>query len=334
VKVKIIIVTLITLGFITCKKDKTNPVEDDECPPFDLPDYQPITFGYERFQYKAPHFNPNNSNEFIYHYRDNEQNEYQLYKYNLQTHQKTLVAESGKIWGQPRWSSKGWIAYAHHISYVDYIFIVKDNGDSLSQITSSTSNLSPFWSEDGSQLFWTYSPDLGSYWYLLRKNMTSLVVDTVSNMGGFHKIDVLNNKLLQISNVESGGSTFYGYHLLNSPPFTYDNFNVIKKSEHGSTGGICWHPSKLHFYVTYINGESSGLYRIDVNSLNTELLMKYCRKRYESISASSDGKYLGGERIDSYLEKDENGNITGKIMESSSIYLIDLQTLEETKIEL
>lgn len=168
--------------------------------------------------------------------------------------------------------------------------------------------------------------------------MNSLTIDTVSNLGGFHKVDVLNNKLLQISNIEagieSGSSTYYGYHKLNSIPFTHDNFNVIKKSKQGSTGGICWHPSELYFYVSYLNGEGTGLYRIDVNSLNSIQLIDYCKKRYEAISVSSDGQYLIGERIDSYLEKDAEGNITGTIMERSSIYLIDLQTLEETKIDL
>jgi hypothetical protein len=37
-KVKIIIVTLITLGFLACKKDKTEPIDENECPPFDLPE--------------------------------------------------------------------------------------------------------------------------------------------------------------------------------------------------------------------------------------------------------------------------------------------------------
>lgn len=129
---------LLLFGLFACSKDKVSPLENSlDCEPFDLPDAGVTTIGKERFEYKAPYFNPNNSNEFIYHYRDNEQQEYLLYKYDLQTQQKTLVAESGKIWGQPKWSSNGWIAYTHHISYVDHIFIVKENGDSQSQITST-----------------------------------------------------------------------------------------------------------------------------------------------------------------------------------------------------
>ena len=63
--------------------------------------------------------------------------------------------------------------------------------------------------------------------------------------------------------------------------------------------------------------------------------MDFCdTKRYETISCSADGKKLIGERVDSYLVKDNEGNATGRIMENSSIYLIDLETLEETKINL
>ena len=63
--------------------------------------------------------------------------------------------------------------------------------------------------------------------------------------------------------------------------------------------------------------------------------MVFCdSKRYTKISCSPDGTRLIGERIDSYLEKNSNGSPTGKIIENSNIYLIDLQTLKETKINL
>ena len=74
---------------------------------------------------------------------------------------------------------------------------------------------------------------------------------------------------------------------------------------------------------------------MNINNGSYTKLISFCdSKRYKSISCSPDGLKLIGERIDSYLKKDLNGNPTGQIIEKSSIYLIDLQTLKETKINL
>jgi hypothetical protein len=64
-------------------------------------------------------------------------------------------------------------------------------------------------------------------------------------------------------------------------------------------------------------------------------LMGFCdTKRYKGISCTLDGKKLVAERIDSYLVRDSNGNPTGQVVENSSIYLINFETMEVTKINL
>lgn len=332
-KIKLSIYILIALGTMACHKDKPVPAfeETSDCKGFSKTLPMTTYFTNERFQYKAPHFNPNNSNEFIYHFRDYEQNKFQLVKYSIQTQVKTLIANSGKIHKQPKWSSKGWIAYTHYVNYVDHIYIVKKNGDSLTQITTSPANLNPFWNEDGADLYWTHSPDLGSKWYLMKKSINSLIQDTVSDFWGANSSGLQNNLIIKKINMD--GSAFYGYFDLKNSPLTQNDFKPVSNLS-GSTGGITWGSSGQFFYVTHLNGIDGGLYRIDLNG-NVKCLIKHCdTKRYESISASSDGKYLIGERIDSYLQLNEESNPTGEIVENSSIYLINLQTLEETKIDL
>jgi len=324
-----------------CQKDKPLPCisecSDNYC--VDFPELWSSWFEEHRFQYKSPCYNPLNSNEFVYYYKDNELGVFQLVKYNVVSNQKLILVNDVKIHGQPRWGRNGWIAFTRQpASYVEHIFIIRENGDSLTQITSSTANLSPFWNENGDDLYWTHSPDLGSQWYLLRKNRHTLNEDTVSNLSGFHNIDVLNDKLLHISNIESGGfnghPTFYGYHILSSPPFTYNNFNVIGNAKNSATSGISWHPSGLYFYVTHSNGDGRGLYRINLNGGMAQLIKHCDNKRYSIVSCSSDGKNVIAERVSSFLEFDNDNNATGKIIEKSSIYLIDLLTLQETKIDL
>lgn len=333
---KIIIFSIIILGVLACRKDKI-PIDDDECEPFDLPESGIITFGYERFQYKAPYFNPNNSNEFIYHYRDNELNEFHLLKYNLQTQQKTFILESGKIWDQPKWSAKGWIAYTHHVGYVDHIYIVKDNGDSLIQFTQNMANLYPSWSSSGNELYWLHSQVLGVPYYFLKQNLNSSYTDTVLQDGdpneGYSAYNETsrNNKIVSLTIINNK------YHLatasLNEEPLSFTSIADMEQVfNYPSPTGLCWSADENYVYVSIY---ANGLYKVNVNTSNTELLIPYCHsKRYELISASADGKYLIGERVNSYLEKDANGNLTGTIMEKSSIYLIDLQTLEEIKINL
>ena len=66
-----------------------------------------------------------------------------------------------------------------------------------------------------------------------------------------------------------------------------------------------------------------------------ELLIEFCdSKSYGNISCSSDGQTLLTSRTDSYKKKDSLGNPIHPIHVKASIYLIDLNTLVETKINL
>lgn len=339
--IKIIIYILIALGTMACRKDKPVPsvVESSDCSPFAKKLPYLTYFTIDRPQFKVPHFNPNNSNEFIYHYRDYEQNLFQLLKYNIQTQQKTLIAESGKIFSQPKWSNNGWIAYTHYVSYVDHIYIVKDNGDSLKQFTENTANMFPVWNSSGNKLCFIYTANLGVPYYFLEQKINSLPPDTLSQYGDSYEGYIRYSSISQSNNLVSLVFINNEAHLattsLDNEPFSFSSIaNMNQVFDYPSVSGLCWSNDNEYVYAT-VGFRKNGLYRIGVNNSNVELLIPFCdTKRYESISASPDGKYLIGERIDSHLQLDDDSNPTGAIIENSSIYLIDLNTLEETKINL
>jgi hypothetical protein len=324
-----ILILLILMGLVSCRKDKTPPI-DSEC--FNFPQLSSTWHEEHRLQHKAPSFNPLNSNEFVYYYKDNELGVFQLVKYNMVTNQKTILINSVRIHGQPKWSNNGWIAFTEQpSSYVEHIFVLKDNGDSLTQITSSPANLNPIWDNITSELFWTHSPDLGSEWYLFRQKLNHHTHDTVDHNWGVNISDLRNNLILHKRNIN--GIPYYGYFdLANSLP-TQNSFYPISNLI-GATSGISWHPSGLFFYITHSNGYGRGLYRINLYG-DVEPLVEHCdSKRYSIIHCSSDGKKLIAERVDSFLEYNNESNPTGKIIQKSSIWLIDTQTLKEEKINI
>lgn len=323
------------LGMISCRKDKVIPTPsgDGECYSFgELP---PLNyFSNERFQYQTPYFNPNNDNEFVFNYKDFELDEYKLMKYNIQTGVKTVLVENVKIISQPKWSRKGWIAFDNVFNQNYQIWVVKDNGDSLIQFTTNVANLFPVWDAVGDCLFWQHSPVLGIPSYFLKRDLFGTNLDTVLNsndpsMGWVTYNDVTIDNLL-ISKTIIGNQNHIGFTNLNSPNFvslvSLDNLNLV------GLEGLCWsNNSQTAYFTIYKN----GLYKLNVNNGTYTKLISFCdSKRYKSISCSSDGKKLIGERIDSYLVKDGDGNPTGQIMEKSHIYIIDLETLKETKINL
>lgn len=323
------------LGMNSCRKDKVilTPSGEDGCYSFDnLP---PLTyFTNERFQYQTPFFDPNNNSELVYNYRDFDLDEYKLMKYNLQTGEKTVLAENVKIISQPKWSRKGWIAFDNVFNQNYQMWIVKSNGDSLAQFTINTANLFPVWDSNGDNLYWQHSPVLGIPSYFLKQELYGTISDTVinsgdPNMGWVTYSDVTDNNLL-ISKTIIGNQNHIGFTDLDSPNFVslvnLDNLNLV------GLEGLCWSNNSQTAYFTIYN---NGLFKLNISNGSFTKLIPFCySKRYKSISCSSDGKRLIGERIDSYLVKDGDGNPTGQIMENSSIYIIDLETLKETKINL
>ncbi len=92
-----------------------------------------------------PCFNPRNPDEIVFVRRLNGSSEDELVKYNLVTkaHQ---VLFTGAIWSPPSWGTNGWILIG---SSDENIYKVKENGDSLTQLTTEGGKFFPMWDPAG-----------------------------------------------------------------------------------------------------------------------------------------------------------------------------------------
>ena len=317
-KTHFLVFSLLLFGVLSCKKDKTPP--SGECIDFKFAETSIVYSIVSEGRCVQPCFNPNNSNEFVYYYFDVSGN-VKLKKYNILTQQNSeIVTFDKKVSGQPKWGKNGWIAFTSLSGgYVEHIYVVKENGDSLRQFTENTHNLYPFWDDsENPNLYWAYSPNL-SETVLLKQNLNQTYPDTVGDY--FGASDVLNMKWLHSLNPS------FGYHNLNDEnPYTSDNFIHLSNFTipFGLTG-LCWFNNNSYFFFTSIK---DGLYQVNSLTGQKNKLISFCdSKRYETISCSSNGKYLVAERVDSTVDHEQ-----GKIFEKRKIYLINLQTLEEIEI--
>lgn len=281
------------------------------------------------FQYKTPCFNPNNSSEFIYYYKNSQDGLYQLIKYNLQTGQKTIVKDAFSTITPPQWGTNDQIVYNPNYN----VSIMNSDGSGITQISSATANLYPAWDGVCENLYWQHTPVLGHPYYLTRKNILSNTLDTLMyssgpNNGVAKYIDISSDNKLIVRTAFNNESSFIAYSSLDS--FKLQGLVDIGSNQMQSLTDICWHPNGEDFFFTVTNGEGAGLFKMNINNLSEATkLVTYCgSKYYINISCSPDGNFIVGERRDAY--RTEN-NV---LYQNSFIYLLNLNTLEETKIEL
>lgn len=345
-KIHFSVIILLLMSVLACQKDKPTPcfeTNDANCLDFeDLETYQGITtFVKERFQYQTPSYNPNNPNEFVYNYKDLELNEFQLVKFNITTGIKTILANNVKIISQPKWSRKGWIAFDNVFNQNYQLWIVKDNGDSLIQKSVTGGNIFPAWDSAGDNLYWQNSPHSPPAYpyYFFKQGIYSSITDTVMRDGdvnqGYAGYNEISRQNILLTNTLINNEIHFAYAPLSLLSFT-SIFNNLSQFNTGFMRGVSWSDnSQIAYFSFYNNNETDGLYKLNISSGSYTRLIDFCHsKRYNSISCSSNGTEIIGERIESYLKKNSEGNITGQIVEKSCIYVINLETLTETKINL
>jgi len=136
----------------SCKKDKV-PInclgeENEECDCIPLPPHESGIFDQyipDSTYYLWPQFNPNDDNEILYVDANYPGNQKQLYKFNLITHQKTLIYEGAIIY-EPSWGAEDWIL----LNLLDFqIWKIKSDGSGLMQVTSNGSWFHPEWNLAG-----------------------------------------------------------------------------------------------------------------------------------------------------------------------------------------
>lgn len=101
---------------------------------------------------------------------------------------------------------------------------------------------------------------------------------------------------------------YFGYYNLTSSSLLSLNNFVSIVSLNGGTTGLCWDNTGNNVYVTIY---TDGLYKINIGSKQITKLISFCdSKRYETISCSSNGKYLVAQRVDITVDHEQ-----GKIFE-------------------
>ena len=309
----------------SCTKDKVPP--PGSCIELDYTGFPPISYiSHPGEQFTAPCVNPNNENEFVYYYRDNDNEVFKLITYNVLTKEKIELIPNIKLVGSPKWGVKGRIAFSNFADY--QIWAIKDNGDSLTRISENSACIHPAWSSDGNALYYQYSPVLGIPYYLLRKTVSVSQPDTLYYSSTEYN-DISNNGKL-VSVVYINNQMHLAYTDINT--IDYIPLLNLQANKLVSITGLCWSADEKSVYFS-VAGE--GIYKLDIQSKTYIKLVDPCNSRYyNSLSASPNNVDLIVERVDRTLGKYPAGNYNGDVIEKSTIWKINTLTLEETKIDL
>jgi|GEM_PF-455379 len=317
------LLVLMCLFFQTCKKDKVCN-QYNSCENFPPKEGFGISVIKQMpFQKHAPCYNPNNGNEIIYVKEAN--NNYQLIKLNLQSKVETVVLDNTNIVGQPKWGKNGWIVF----SKLDLnVYIIKDNGDSIRQVTHYFENTYPtFMGKDkiffvvGSE---TSPPGGGGNKVidLIGNRLDSL---KVKDLGATFGISDINSNLTIASWICGANSIcsikhfdFINKRYLSLYDFEFNGRNNIQ--------GIYWHPNNEDiYYSTY----REGIFKVNKNSKTITKIKCGCdSKSYRYLSISPDGSKLIVERVDAT----DYQNKTGSWTEEGKIIIMDIDGSHERNI--
>jgi Tol biopolymer transport system component len=266
---------LLLLGFMlvvaSCRKVEIEPM----CEPIPLPSGAGHGRNYVMdslyFWGKSP--NPNNPNEVVFVFDPDHALDHSLVKYNIVTHQKATIFE-GRMSYAPSWGSNGWIL----LNLSDHnIYKIKDNGDSLTQLTFSSSNFRPIWKYDGTEFCYMSNPTGHANYYICDPLGNHL--DTLSHSGiGF-----------SWTHPRYSPSTAGGALLVSD--LEADSMLKIMDwpiEESSGYGGIFVDSTTLVFSY------KSGIYSIDIESKELKQLKESCNSiLYQAPTYSPiDGKLL------------------------------------------
>lgn len=332
-KTKILIILGLMVLVQSCRKDKTVPQE----PPIpgdttevdsgiiceDFPVSPEIGFVYTSTgpQYKAPCFNPNNSNEFVFIRTGISGTE--LVKYDIIQGVESVLTSSASIITQPQWGSQGWIIFN---VFGNTIWKIHESGSGLEQIVDFPS-LRPCFDNTGG-------------------NFISMAGDANLTVG-YRPIFDLSGNL--VDSIYSG----YDDRIIGYPYFTSHlkfSKGYFAFADHAYSDpiriGVChyedssiveigsWFYDKEMLDITansefvYVSTYWRDLIKINLVSHTLETFKEGCQtKFYNHIDVSPDGtKMIAQVVISTPYDNDE------AIDEQNEIWLIDLVSGEESVV--
>jgi Tol biopolymer transport system component len=316
------LIALMCLFFQTCKKDKVCK-QDEQCENFPKKEGIGVSIITQKpFQRHAPCFNPNNGNEIIYVKEEN--NKYQLVKFNIQSKVETVLLDNTIIVGQPKWGENGWIVF----SKLDLnVYLLKENGDSLKQITTYFENNHPSFIGN-TKVFISVGAETspgasGNKIIDLEGNR----VDSIKPQD-FGRVYGINhvNKIIEVTSMgcENGGNCSIDYLNLSTKILT--KLNEFQFSGRNNLTGIFWHPNDEDIYYSTVR---EGLFKVNKSTKTLTKIKCGCDSRsYRYLSISPDGSKIIVERVDAT----DYQNKTGSWTEEGKIYIMDIDGNNEKNV--
>ena len=299
---------LIALAITSCKKDHTSI-----CNPVPLPNNGGPSTGWNFIKdsayFSSPCFNPNNANEFIFSLQPYGLGKTKLCKFNMQTHQLFAIIEATILF-PAKWGKNDWIL----LSLGDQnIWKIKSTGDSLTQLTFSSSNFSPYWNYTYDTIGFYNTTSGTTTTYLIDQN--GRYIDTLHN-GGLTNVSCWNSpKFIATSGCISVNLTIP----------RIDSFIVLytlPNNNNGCGNGITFTDENTLIWSWY-----SGIYETSLADNSTKQILSGCDSRlYLSPSYSPlSNKILWNKVVETPLN---NTDLEIK----SSIVIMDSQGENEREI--
>jgi len=248
--------------------------------------------------FTKPCYNPLNSAEFVY------MTGGKLYKYNMETSNKTLLLEGIPIIGQIDWSLTGWLTFS---TQQWKVWKVKDNGTGLTQLTFTPSDLYPEFNPDGNRII-----------YLRSMEYSNEEIQQNPELAYRSKMMIidLNGKAVDSICIDNGkqcmGWRVCGWSSENTIAHTdgeLNNQGVVLSSFDFSTGknsAMCFsysestdirdierHSDNQRIFFTDV----FGIKVLSVESNDVHIIKESCDARfYQYISISPDGQHILAQR--------------------------------------
>jgi hypothetical protein len=240
----------------------------------------------------TPCYNPNSADEIIFVERKNGNNSFFITKLDLITHEKFYLHETQFLDYAPKWGRNDFILMAIRGN----IWIVKSNGDSLTQLTLDGNNYNPNWSYDASSIY---------------------CGKVVNVQGSQQKIGVV----MDISGVIKDSLSSWGPANTNHPKYSIyvgpdlgpNLIGLSIRDVKMDTSGVVatFNPSHNCYGFDWLNDETiiwskyDGVYLTNIKSGNTSFLFENCdNKIYNDLTFHpQNGKVIFVKTIYEFVKK-------------------------------
>ncbi len=237
-------------------------------------------------QFKAPYFNPNNENEFVFIEINFDSSLYNLCIYNYLTKVKKIIATGVSAVCQPKWYYNNKIIFDNNSS----IYSINSDGSNLQQLTFDVLDIWPEWI-DSANICYTNNR-YGDGIYL---NLPNEEADTISNFP-LTLASISSNSLLATTN-----------RYRDAPDLIYCNLDTLYKIKWDTLGVntnnygyeriqcINWHPNNEDIYYTKY---ALGIFKVNIVNEQWEQIAEGCFGAwYNYLDISPSGNKIVAEKI-------------------------------------